>query len=108
MMKGFGDMMKQAASLQGKMQEVQEKIAAMEADGVAGGGMVRVTLNGKGYASKVSIEKDLINPDEGEVLEDLIAAAINDAKSKLEEVSQEEMKSLTEGLPLPPGMKMPF
>nr|WP_206711203.1 YbaB/EbfC family nucleoid-associated protein [Aquisalinus flavus] len=108
MMKNFGDMMKQASQLQGKMQEMQEKIAAMQVEGSAGGGMVRVTLTGKGYASKVSIEKDLLNPEEGEVLEDLITAAINDAKARLEEKSQEEMKSLTEGLPLPPGMKLPF
>ena len=107
-MKNFGDMMKQAGQLQEKMQEMQEKIAAMEADGTAGGGMVTVTLNGKGYASKVSIEKDLLKPEEGEVLEDLITAAINDAKSRLEEKSQEQMKSLTDGLPLPPGMKLPF
>ncbi len=107
-MKNFGDMMKQAASLQGKMEEMQAKIAAMEAEGVAGGGMVRVILNGKGYASKVSIEKDLLNPEESDVVEDLVAAAINDAKSKLETQSQDEMKGLTEGLPLPPGMKLPF
>ena len=107
-MKNFADMMKQAAGLQSKMEEMQEKIAGMEATGEAGGGMVGVTLNGKGYASKVRIEKDLINPDDAEVLEDLLCAAINDAKSKLEAASAEEMKALTEGMPLPPGMKLPF
>jgi hypothetical protein len=104
----LNEMMKQAAGLQSKMQEMQEKIAAMEVDGVSGGGMVKVTMNGKGYVSKVSIEKDLIDPAEGDVLEDLIAAAINDGKAKLEEQSAEQMKGLTEGIPLPPGMKMPF
>ena len=104
----FNDMMKQAASLQGKMEEMQQKIAAMEAEGIAGGGMVKVVLNGKGYASKVTIEKDLLNPEESDVVEDLIAAAINDAKAKLETQSQEEMASLTEGLPIPPGMQLPF
>ncbi len=108
MMKNFGDMMKQAASLQGKMEEMQAKIAAMEVEGVSGGGMVKVTLTGKGYASKVSIERDLLRPEDGDVIEDLIAAAINDAKAKLETQSQEEMQGLTEGLPLPPGMKLPF
>ena len=107
-MKNFTDMMKQAASLQEKMQEMQEKIAAMEVDGVSGGGMVKVTMNGKGYVSKVTIEKDLIDPEEGDVLEDLIAAAINDGKAKLEAQSAEQMKEMTQGLPLPPGMKMPF
>lgn len=107
-MKNFGDMMKQAAGLQEKMQEMQEKIAGMEAQGVSGGGMVTVTLNGKGYCSKVIIEKALLNPDEGDVVEDLLAAAINDAKSKLDALSQEQMQGLTEGMALPPGLKMPF
>ncbi|MEL7489775.1 MAG: YbaB/EbfC family nucleoid-associated protein [Pseudomonadota bacterium] len=107
-MKDFGEMMKQAAGLQSKMKEIQEKIAEMEVEGVSGGGMVKIVLNGKGFAKAVAIERALIKEDEAEVLEDLIAAAINDAKSKLEIQSQEEMKGLTEGLPLPPGMKLPF
>ena len=107
-MKDFGEMMKQAAGLQSKMKEIQEKIAEMEVEGVSGGGMVKIVLNGKGFAKAVAIERVLIKEDEAEVLEDLIAAAINDAKSKLEIQSQEEMKGLTEGLPLPPGMKLPF
>ncbi|MEM6649727.1 MAG: YbaB/EbfC family nucleoid-associated protein [Pseudomonadota bacterium] len=107
-MKNFGDMMKQAAGLQKKMEEMQEKIASMEAEGVAGGGLVKVILNGKGYASRISIDPSLLSADEKEVVEDLVTAAINDAKSKLETQSQEQMKSLTEGMPLPPGMKLPF
>ncbi len=107
-MKDFGEMMKQAAGLQSKMKEIQEKIAEMEVEGVSGGGMVKIVLNGKGFAKAVAIERALVKEDEAEVLEDLIAAAINDAKSKLEIQSQEEMKGLTEGLPLPPGMKLPF
>lgn len=107
-MKDFGEMMKQAAGLQSKMKEIQEKIAEMEVEGVSGGGMVKIVLNGKGFAKAVAIERALIKEDEAEVLEDLIAAAINDAKSTLEIQSQEEMKGLTEGLPLPPGMKLPF
>lgn len=107
-MKDFGEMMKQAAGLQSKMQEIQERIADMEVEGAAGGGMVKIVLNGKGFAKGVAIERSLLKEDDGEVLEDLIAAAINDAKSKLETQSQDEMKKLTEGLPLPPGMKLPF
>ena len=108
MMKDIGALMKQAGEMQAKMQEMQEKIAAMEVEGAAGAGMVKLVMNGKGYAQSISIDKSLLDPEEGEVLEDLIAAAINDAKAKAEMQSAEEMKKLTEGLPLPPGMKLPF
>ncbi|MBI1391130.1 MAG: YbaB/EbfC family nucleoid-associated protein [Alphaproteobacteria bacterium] len=107
-MKNIGDLMKQASQMQAKMEEMQERVAAMEAEGVAGGGMVKVVLNGKGYCKGVAIDRSLFNPDDGEVLEDLVAAAINDAKSKAEAAMQEEMSKLTEGLSLPPGMKLPF
>lgn len=107
-MKDFGDIMKQAAGLQSKMRELQEKIAAMEVEGHAGGGMVRIVLTGKGYAKSTFIDPSLFQENEREVLEDLITAAVNDAKSRLETQSTEEMKSLTEGLPLPPGFKLPF
>ncbi|NWG93051.1 MAG: YbaB/EbfC family nucleoid-associated protein [Parvularculaceae bacterium] len=107
-MKDLGDLMKQAGAMQAKLAAAQEKIAALEVEGQSGGGMVRIVLNGKGYAKSVAIERGLMKPEEGEVLEDLIAAAINDAKSKLETRAAEEMKSLTAGLPLPPGMKLPF
>ena len=107
-MNNFGDIMKQAQDLQARMQEVQQKIAALEIEGSAGGGMVKVVHNGKVYAKAVAIERSLLKEEEGEVLEDLIAAAINDAKARLETQSAEEMKSLAAGLPLPPGMKLPF
>jgi DNA-binding YbaB/EbfC family protein len=107
-MKNFGDMMKQAASLQKQMQEAQETIAALEAEGQAGGGLVRVMMNGKGYARKVTIDPSMFKEEDKEVLEDLIAAALNDAKAKLEEQSAAKMKEMTAGLPLPPGMKLPF
>ncbi len=107
-MKNFGDMMKQAAGLQQKLEEVQQTIAGMEAEGQAGAGLVKVTMNGKGFVSRVEIDPSLVVADEKEVLEDLLTAAINDAKAKLETQSQEQMKALTEGLPLPPGMKLPF
>jgi hypothetical protein len=106
-MRDFGDLMKQAAGLQAKMQAVQEKLAELEVEGASGGGMVRVTLTGKGYAKSVKVEPSLLRPDDADVLEDLIAAALNDAKSKLETRAAEEMKSLTAGIPLPPGMKLP-
>ena len=107
-MKNFADMMKQAGAMQAKMEELQEKIAGQEAEGVAGGGLVRVTLNGKGYASRVVIDPSLMREEEREVCEDLVTAAINDAKAKIEKASAEAMKELTAGLPLPPGMKLPF
>ena len=107
-MKNFGDMMKQAAGLQQELEEVQQTIAGMEAEGQAGAGLVKVTMNGKGFVSRVEIDPSLVVADEKEVLEDLLTAAINDAKAKLETQSQEQMKALTEGLPLQPGMKLPF
>lgn len=104
----LNELMKQAGQMQAKMKEMQEKIADLEATGEAGAGMVKVVLNGKGYAKAVAIERALMKEDEAEILEDLIAAAINDAKSKLEKLSEEQMKSMTAGMPLPPGMKLPF
>lgn len=107
-MKNLGDIMKQAAGLQQKMQDLQQELERLEVEGQSGGGMVKVTLTGKGRAVRVAIEKDLLNPEEGEVLEDLLVAALNDAKDKAEAKAAEEMKALTEGLPLPPGMNLPF
>lgn len=107
-MKDLNELMKQAGAMQARLKEAQEKIAALEIEGQSGGGMVKIAMNGKGYCSGVAIERSLLKGDEGEVLEDLIAAAINDAKSKLEDASQDAMKSMTAGLPLPPGMKLPF
>lgn len=107
-MKDLGELMKQAGAMQAKLKEAQDKIAAMEIEGHSGGGMVKIAMNGKGYCSAVAIERALVNPEEAEVLEDLIAAAINDAKAKLETAAQDAMKSVTAGMPLPPGMKLPF
>ncbi len=107
-MKDLSELMKQAGAMQARLKEAQEKIAALEIEGQAGGGMVKIAMNGKGYCKGVAIERALMNPEEGEVLEDLIAAAINDAKSKLETEAAEQMKSLTAGLALPPGVKLPF
>ncbi len=104
----LNEIMKQAGEMQAKMKEMQEKLADIEATGEAGAGMVKVVLNGKGYAKAVAIERSLMKEDEAEILEDLIAAAINDAKAKLEKETEEQMKKMTAGLPLPPGMKLPF
>ncbi len=104
----IGKIMKQAGEMQAKMQEMQEKLAELEITGEAGAGMVKIVMNGKGYAKAVAIDPQLFNGDDREVLEDLIAAAVNDAKAKLDTQSQEQMKEMTAGLPLPPGMKLPF
>jgi nucleoid-associated protein EbfC len=107
-MVNIGNMMKQAQQLQKKMADAQEKLNSIEVEGIAGGGMVKILATAKGEVKRVMIDDSLLLKDEKEILEDLIVAAINDAKQKGEEVSQEEMKSLTGGMPLPPGMKLPF
>ena len=107
-MKNLGEMMKQAQEMQAKMAEMQEQLSATEVTGSAGGGMVRVTMTGKNEARKLKIDPALINSAEAEVLEDLIVAAINDARVKAEAAASEKMSDLTGGLQLPPGFKLPF
>lgn len=107
-MKNIGQLMKQAQQMQTKMAEMQQKLNEMEVMGTAGGGMVSVTLNGKGEMKKLSIDKSLVDPEDVEVMEDLIVAAHNDAKKRCEDMMQEEMKAITGGLNLPPGMQLPF
>jgi nucleoid-associated protein EbfC len=107
-MKNLGQMMKQAQEMQARMGELQAKLEAVEMSGASGGGLVQVTLNGKGEMRKIKIDKSLIVADESEVLEDLILAAFNDAKAHVESHMAEEMSKLTGGLKLPPGMKLPF
>ncbi len=107
-MVNIGNMMKQAQQLQKKMADAQEKLKTIEVEGTSGGGMVKVTSNAKGDIKRIFIDDSLMKPDEKEITEDLIVAAINDAKQKGEVAAQEEMKNVTGGLPLPPGMKMPF
>ncbi len=106
-MKTLGQMMKKAQEFQSRMGEMQEKLADLEFTGAAGG-KVEVTLNGKGEARKIRIDPALVDAGEADVLEDLILAAFNDAKSKQEQVVREKMSELTGGLPLPPGMQLPF
>ena len=106
-MKNISDLMKQAGELQSKMTEMQSAMDDIEIEGVSGGGMVRVTLSGKGQMRGLKIDPEIAR-DDIEILEDLIVAAHNDAKSKSEVRMQEEMQKLTGGLALPPGFKMPF
>ena len=107
-MVNLGNMMKQAQELQKKMSEAQEKLNQIEVEGSSGGGLVKVTSTAKGNIKKIYIDDSLLQKDEKDILEDLIVAAINDAKQKGETSAQEHMKSLTGGLSLPPGMKLPF
>ena len=107
-MVNIGNMMKQAQQLQKKMSEVQEKLNSIEVEGVSGGGLVKVTASAKGQIKRIKLDDSLLSKEEKEMTEDLIVAAINDAKQKGESVSQEEMKLVTGGIPLPPGMKLPF
>lgn len=107
-MKNIGAMMKSAQQMQDKMKSLQDELALIEVTGASGGGMVEVTLSGKHEARRVKIDPSLIVEAEAEVLEDLLAAAFNDAKTKVEAVMQEKMSELTGGLQLPPGMSLPF
>ena len=102
----FMGMMKQAAQLQSKMQQLQSELETVQVDGTAGGGLVSVTLNGKGELKGVKIDASLMKPDEKEILEDLLVAAHADARRKSEALVQDKMKDLTGGLPLPPGLKL--
>ena len=106
-MANIGNMMKQAEALQRNMQKAQEEIGRREVTGESGGGMVKVTMTGKHEVKRVQIEPAVIGEDR-EMLEDLIAAAINDAVRRVETQSQQRMSELMSGLRLPPGMKMPF
>jgi nucleoid-associated protein EbfC len=107
-MRNIGQLMKQAQAMQEKMAEMQAQLEAVEMTGVAGGGTVELTLNGKGDLKKVTIDKMLVDPEEVEVLEDLIVAAFNDARRKVSAYAEQEMQKLTGGLQLPGGLKLPF
>ncbi|HYD31355.1 MAG TPA: YbaB/EbfC family nucleoid-associated protein [Azospirillaceae bacterium] len=107
-MKNLGQMMKQAQQMQAKMQEMQDKLGEVEVTGQAGAGMVQITLNGKGDMKKVKLDKSVVDPEDVEVIEDLILAAFNDAKAKVEQVAAEETSKVMGGLKLPPGLKLPF
>jgi DNA-binding YbaB/EbfC family protein len=107
-MKNLGDMMKQVQAMQSRMAEMQAKLEQATVTGQSGGGLVKVTLSGKGVMTALAIDSSLMNADEKDILEDLILAAHTDAKNKSEAMMAEEMKSVTGGVPLPPGFKLPF
>lgn len=104
----FMGMMKKAQAVQAKLQEAQEELGRIEVDGASGGGMVHVTMTAKGDLKGVNIDPSLLTPADKEMVEDLLIAAFADAKTKVERVASEKMQALTAGLPLPPGMKLPF
>ncbi len=104
---GLGGLMKQAQKMQEDMQKAQQETAAMEITGQSGGGLVSVVLNGRHECKRVSIDQSLFDDDK-DMIEDLVTAAFNDAAHKIDEASKERMANVTAGMPLPPGMKLPF
>ena len=107
-MKDISQIMRQAQAMQAKINEAQKKLEAMEVEGAAGGGLVKVRLSGKTALLGVVIDPSLLKPEEAEIVEDLIKAAHDDARRKLEEAQNEEMKGISGGLGILPGFKMPF
>lgn len=107
MMKGLGDMMKQAQQMQEKMAEMQEELAKKEVEGQAGAGLVKVTMTGRHDVTGVNVDASLLTEDK-EMLEDLLAAAVNDAVRRVEEANKDSLGSITSGMQMPPGFKMPF
>jgi nucleoid-associated protein EbfC len=101
-------LMKQAQAMQAKLGETQAEIERLEAEGQSGGGLVKAVVTGKGELKSLTIDPSLLVPDEKEILEDLIVTAHEEARKKVERHKEDKMKSLTAGLPLPPGMKLPF
>ena len=107
-MKSLDDIIKMAQNVQEQMGQAQANLDTIEVEGIAGGGLVRIRATAKGRILGVTIDESLLNPSEKQIVEDLIAAAINDARARADAVSNEEMSKMTSGLPLPPGFKLPF
>ena len=105
-MKDMFGMMKQVQAMQQKMADMQAELEALDVEGASGGGMVRVTATAKGQMKSIAIDDSLMKADEKDILEDLIIAAVNDARGKGEALMQERMQKLTAGLPIPPGLKL--
>jgi len=105
-MRDMMGLMKQAQAMQQKLQDAQAELENLEVEGASGGGVVTVRVSGKGQLKAVAIDPSLMNPDEKEILEDLIVAAMNDARGKAERAAEARMAEVTKGLPLPPGMKL--
>jgi DNA-binding YbaB/EbfC family protein len=106
--KNIGQLMKQAQQMQTRMAEMQAKLAEIEMSGQSGGGMVVALMNGKGELKKITLDKAAVDPEDVEILEDLIIAAVADAKNKVEAYVASETQKMMGGLPMPPGMKLPF
>lgn len=106
-MKGMGNIMKQAQQMQANLEKAQKELADAEVTGESGAGMVKVTMNGRHDVKRVEIDPELMKDDK-EMVEDLLAAAVNDANRRVEKMSQERMSEMTAGMGLPPGMKLPF
>ncbi len=107
-MKNLGNMLKQAKEMQSKMEDMQRELEETTIEGTSGGGMVTVTMSGKGALKGIKIDPSLLKADEADMLEDLIIAAHGDAKARIETKTKEAMADLTGGMPLPPGFKLPF
>jgi DNA-binding YbaB/EbfC family protein len=107
-MKDIMGLMKKAQEMQSKMQEMQAELETLEVEGQSGGGMVKMRLTAKGAMRGIAIDPSLFKEEDAEILEDLIIAAHEDARKKAEALMEEKMKSVTAGLPIPPGMKLPF
>lgn len=107
-MKNLGQMMKQVQEMQGRMQEMQASLGNAEVTGSSGAGMVTVTMNGRGEARGIAIDPSLVKPEDKEMLEDLIVAAINDARGKVDQLVKDKTAEIMGGLPLPPGVNLPF
>jgi DNA-binding YbaB/EbfC family protein len=107
-MKSLDDILKIAQNVQEQMGQAQANLDSIEVEGIAGGGLVKVRATAKGRILGVAIDESLLNPAEKQIVEDLVAAAINDARTRADAVANEEMTKMTSGLPLPPGFKLPF
>jgi hypothetical protein len=107
-MPNFDEIMKMAQNAQAELQKATDNLDAVEVEGVSGGGLVRIRASAKGRIINVDIDESLLQPSEKQMVEDLVAAAINDARGKADQAAAVEMQKVTSGLPLPPGFKMPF
>lgn len=107
-MPNFDEIMKMAQNAQAELQKAQDKLETIEVEGLSGGGLVKIRATAKGQILAVEIDQSLLVPDEKQMLEDLVAAAINDARTKADAAAQQEMSQMTSGLALPPGFKLPF
>ena len=107
-MPNLNEIMKMAQEVQAEMQKAQENLEKIEVEGVSGGGLVKVRASAKGRIHSVSIDESLLQPSEKSMLEDLVAAAINDARAKADAAAAPELQKMTSGMPLPPGFKLPF